>query len=492
MPRKKATSVTLGEQGWRWQGAVAAAAQHKESVSQRLAQICLPQPATHSQRARLTGQVMADLFAITLGFAITAWITGAFAPPSMVLLYGVVFTLFGYSERLYHPEVVQDPRQQRAILAKTTLWSASLIGFAFLSSHSTPVAVSPAALGITFGFVAMLAWRSRWHESSTRGRAGVDKNVLILGAGHFGRELASRLEHDRLHRCVVRGFLDENQPIGDEVRGRVSDLARIARSEFVDEIVITSPRDGDVRRAIGEARRNHIDIKMVPELFGLDPTQVALERFGDLPVLTLSEERVPSFGLSLKRALDVVFSAMTIVLLAPLLAVIALVIKLESPGPVLYVAPRLGRKGCRFPCYKFRTMVRDADRVKEKLREHNERSGPFFKMANDPRTTRVGKILRRYSLDELPQLWNVLRGEMSLVGPRPHPVDDFQRYSLDDLQRLDVTPGLTGLWQVTARGDPSFERNMALDREYIGSWSLGLDFRILCRTLGAVLRGGGV
>jgi lipopolysaccharide/colanic/teichoic acid biosynthesis glycosyltransferase len=231
---------------------------------------------------------------------------------------------------------------------------------------------------------------------------------------------------------------------------------------------------------------------MVPELFGLDPTQVALERFGDLPVLTLSEERVPSFGLSLKRALDVVFSAMTIVLLAPLLAVIALVIKLESPGPVLYVAPRLGRKGCRFPCYKFRTMVRDADRVKEKLREHNERSGPFFKMANDPRTTRVGKILRRYSLDELPQLWNVLRGEMSLVGPRPHPVDDFQRYSLDDLQRLDVTPGLTGLWQVTARGDPSFERNMALDREYIGSWSLGLDFRILCRTLGAVLRGGGV
>jgi lipopolysaccharide/colanic/teichoic acid biosynthesis glycosyltransferase len=125
------------------------------------------------------------------------------------------------------------------------------------------------------------------------------------------------------------------------------------------------------------------------------------------------------------------------------------------------------------------------------LRTNNEREGPFFKIADDPRITRVGRFLRRYSLDELPQLWNVLRGEMSMVGPRPHPVDDTDRYSLDDWQRLEVTPGLTGLWQVTARQDPSFARSMELDRQYIGQWTLGMDFRILFRTIAAVLRGEG-
>ena len=151
-----------------------------------------------------------------------------------------------------------------------------------------------------------------------------------------------------------------------------------------------------------------------------------------------------------------------------------------------------GLKGRRFRCYKFRTMSADADKLKEHLRVHNQRQGPFFKMVDDPRITRAGRFLRRYSLDELPQLWNVVRGEMSLVGPRPHPLDDFERYDLGDLQRLDVPPGLTGLWQVTARRDPSFERGLALDLEYIRSWTLWRDFQILYKTISVVLHGSGV
>jgi lipopolysaccharide/colanic/teichoic acid biosynthesis glycosyltransferase len=176
---------------------------------------------------------------------------------------------------------------------------------------------------------------------------------------------------------------------------------------------------------------------------------------------------------------------------APLLAVIGALIKLDSRGPILYRAERVGKKGCHFCCYKFRTMTRDAEARKTALLERNERNGPFFKIADDPRITRVGKWLRRYSVDELPQLWNVLRGEMSLVGPRPHPVDDFAKYRIDDYRRLDVTPGLTGLWQVTARHDPSFEKNMALDLEYIETWSLRQDWRILAKTVAAVLKGNG-
>ena len=168
-------------------------------------------------------------------------------------------------------------------------------------------------------------------------------------------------------------------------------------------------------------------------------------------------------------------SAIALCVTFPLMAVIAMLIKLTSPGQALYRAQRVGLKGRRFSCYKFRTMVSDADELKDGLRAKNERQGPCFKLAADPRITCVGRWLRRYSLDELPQLWNVLRGEMSMVGPRPHPLDDFSRYRLDHLRRLDVTPGITGLWQVTARRDPSFQRNMTLDLEYIEHWSLGMD-----------------
>ena len=176
---------------------------------------------------------------------------------------------------------------------------------------------------------------------------------------------------------------------------------------------------------------------------------------------------------------------------APLLAMVAAWIRLDSKGPAIYAAPRVGKKGRKFSCYKLRTMVADADGQKQELRRANEREGPFFKMEEDPRVTRCGKWLRKFSVDELPQLVNVLRGEMSLVGPRPHPLDDYERYTIEHLRRLDVKPGITGLWQVTARRDPSFERNMELDLEYIEKWTLWLDMKILWKTLPEVVKARG-
>jgi lipopolysaccharide/colanic/teichoic acid biosynthesis glycosyltransferase len=196
-------------------------------------------------------------------------------------------------------------------------------------------------------------------------------------------------------------------------------------------------------------------------------------------------------GLFLKRIMDIVLSTIVLVLLWPLMLAIVMAIKLESPGPVIYPALRVGKKGRRFVCYKFRTMVSGADELKDNLRRLNQRRGPFFKIADDPRVTRLGRFLRKYSLDELLQFWNVLKGDMSLVGPRPHPLDDVERYSPWHHGRLDVKPGLTGLWQVTARADPSFETCMVLDLGYISSWSLLLDCRILMKTIPAVLAGEG-
>ena len=319
-----------------------------------------------------------------------------------------------------------------------------------------------------------------------------DRNVLIVGGGEAGQELAAYFDQHPLAGCVVRGFLDDSKPLGGGVLGKVADLARIARAEFVDEIILTVPCERQLAwRVVQEARSNRLSVKAIPDLAGLDPKSVVFERLGDMPVLKLHQERVPVTGLLLKRLTDLVLAGVGLIAIAPLLASIALAIKLDSPGPVLYQAQRVGRKGDTFLCHKFRTMVDDADLAKAGLRVRNQREGPFFKMLNDPRITRLGRWLRRYSLDELPQLWNVLGGEMSLVGPRPHPVDDFELYDLEHFRRLDVTPGITGLWQVTARGDPSFQRNMALDLEYIENWSLWLDLRILCKTFFTVLDGSG-
>ncbi|HWR14661.1 MAG TPA: sugar transferase [Terriglobales bacterium] len=193
----------------------------------------------------------------------------------------------------------------------------------------------------------------------------------------------------------------------------------------------------------------------------------------------------------LKRFIDILGGATGLLLSAPILAVAAVLIKLESSGPVIYRSRRIGLNGIPFTCYKLRSMVPDADEIKDNLLHLNQRKGATFKIARDPRMTRLGALLRKFSLDELPQFYNVLVGDMSLVGPRPHPEDDVKRYAPEHFERLILKPGLTGLWQVTARRDPSFERNLELDREYIDNWSLGLDLKILLMTIPAVVRGDG-
>jgi exopolysaccharide biosynthesis polyprenyl glycosylphosphotransferase len=336
-------------------------------------------------------------------------------------------------------------------------------------------------------------WQRAEGDGNQRGSrtARSIRNVLIIGAGELGRRIAGHLKkHPELGRSVC-GFLDDRKPLGSGVIGRTSDLAQLTRREFVDEVILAGPHDREkTLRVLRAAQQLRLDVKMAPDLFGCEPTREA-ERLGDIPLISLHEERLPVAGLLLKRALDVVGAGAALILMAPALALLAILVRLDSPGPVLYAALRAGRKGRPFRCYKFRTMVRDADDLKGKLRERNQRQGPCFKITDDPRITRVGRVLRRYSLDELPQLLNVLKGEMSLVGPRPHPLDDFSAYAIEHLPRLDVIPGITGLWQVTARQNPSFQAGMKLDIEYIHRWSLGMDLRILLRTAGVVLRGSG-
>ena len=414
------------------------------------------------------------------------------APMSLLgiaILHAALITLVGYTEGLHRDDI--DGSLRGRIVAKAVLWATAVLCVAYTLQGATWVTAGLFCIVGAVNFGLLWSWR-RWNRGTQGEKRGDTKNVLIIGAGGIGWRVADYVRQHPSAGRTICGFLDDDKPLGRGVIGRTAELARVARKEFVDEVILATPRKSELTRwVVEEARRLRLDVEIVPELFGCNPAEPAVERVGGVPMICVHAERLPVAGLVLKRVIDLSGAMVALAVLAPLAAVIALLIKFDSAGPVLYCARRAGRKGRLFRCFKFRTMVTNADQLKDRLRENNERSGPFFKMVEDPRVTWVGRYLRRYSLDELPQLWNVVKGEMSLVGPRPHPVDDVAGYQIEHLARLDVTPGITGLWQVKARRDPSFERGMALDREYIRTWSLASDIRILLMTFRAVVCGSG-
>ncbi|MFZ0796334.1 MAG: sugar transferase [Terriglobales bacterium] len=424
----------------------------------------------------------ADLIVLVIVCGALSLFSPAWSLPWPCLpIFAVLVTLFGLLEGLYKHAGDPSPAGIVPALARSTLFA---IGLVFIAAwdRMRPLAAFVIFASSLTGLVLarrlrQVAWKRRRRETEAR-------KILIIGGGPVARSIAQALRNDSLHRATVCGFVDDNQPLSPVVLGRIADLDWLARAEFIDEVILALPgQPVQTREAAEAAFRNHLDIRAVPDLPPGPWPDSGIDRIGEVPVVTLHREPLPSAALFLKRLLDVAGATFGLVLTSPLMAILALLIRLDSPGPVFFSAERTGAKGRRFHCYKFRSMVTDAAQLKEDLRARNQRQGPIFKIDDDPRVTRIGRVIRRYSLDELPQLWNVLRGEMSLVGPRPHPVDEVNHYELHQFRRLDVKPGITGLWQITARNCPSFELNMHLDLTYIENWSLRLDLRILANTI---------
>ena len=425
----------------------------------------------------MIGTAVLDLLLIRLVFWISAVSHVTAFATSVFILYSFMFLMFAVSGGLYRAGQ-STVRAECAGIIKAIGWTTVVC---ILAQHS----LLPVALVGGMGIAVLIVARCWWN--SVGGNAARNqRNVLIVGDSKLGQIVADTVRLDLRAPYCVRGFLPEQQ-----VRGGYGllMLRRIARKECIDQVIVAS-RDKEVTDAVIRiARQSHLDVAVMPVFEG--PKQFKVEQIGDLPLLGIHAEAIPEWQLAGKRVADFSLAAIGLLVLSPLLLLLAAVVKLDSSGPALYRSVRIGQRGRRFACFKFRTMIARADAEKENLRSRNEREGAFFKILHDPRITRVGGFLRRYSLDELPQLWNVMLGDMSLVGPRPHPPDDVEGYTIEHLQRLDCVPGITGLWQVTARRDPSFERCVALDTEYIKSWSPWLDFRILCRTVAAVLQGSG-
>jgi exopolysaccharide biosynthesis polyprenyl glycosylphosphotransferase len=326
------------------------------------------------------------------------------------------------------------------------------------------------------------------------------RNVLIVGTGPEAHALRHHLESIRHLGYTFKGFIDFSgsgsgsrfTSTSGDVIGTLDTLFQNARRRFVDEIFFTSPCERSVvQRTLEQARVYGVDLRIVPDMYDGLNWNSPIEYIGQFPTIPLHCGHVPEVGLLLKRMLDIVFSSLVLVILAPLLLLIAIAVKLDSRGPVFYKSERIGKKGRKFRCLKFRTMVRDAEKRRAEVMHLNEREGVLFKISNDPRITRLGHFLRKYSLDELPQFLNVLAGDMSVVGPRPPIASEVREYKLSHLRRLDVTPGITGLWQVQGRKDPSFDSYISLDVTYIENWSIWLDLKIIMRTVAVVFAGTG-
>lgn len=469
-------------------------------------ELCLPTAFAPDNPPGLSSSLLADYAAIVFSWLIvgcgeaalpqgfSASLTGiaGFAGNSVLpllgtsLLFGIATTLIGYSEGLYRT----SGQSELLILAKSVAWASILL--TAISCLSEIHGLSPAHLlaSALLSLATAASWRS-WGVKTHRPRIA-QRNVLVVGAGSTLMHVVDYLEnHPELGR-KIRGIFEEDHSLERGISQFTENLAKMARAEFVDEIILAGPSSRDLaRQTIREAKQNHLDVSVVPDLYGCTLQDSRIESLGEVPFVKLHQETLPGIGLLAKRILDVALAGSALLVSLPFLLLIAAAVRLDSRGPAFYNAERVGRKGRRFRCHKFRTMICGAGAIKERLRGSNQREGPTFKIATDPRITRVGHWLRKYSLDELPQLWNVVKGDMSLVGPRPHPLDDFARYELGHLRRLDMTPGITGLWQVTARRSPSFLVNLTLDLEYIEKWSLWMDLQILCKTVAVVFQGTG-
>jgi len=344
--------------------------------------------------------------------------------------------------------------------------------------------------------VRRVMWRyARYHQYEQ----GVElRNVMILGTNQLSYALSRQIrEHRRLGYRFVGFVMAPGSPVSgeiqtDQILGGVDKIRQLARQHFVDELVIAEfyPTDNAIR-LVQDAREIKIDVRAISGYYGELTANAPVEYLGIFPVASLHRREPRVIGLFFKRLVDIALSLLALILTAPLMLAVAVAIKLDSQGPVFYISDRIGKRGRVFPCFKFRTMVNHADRMKKDLTALNERDGILFKLSNDPRVTRLGRILRKYSLDELPQFLNVLRGEMSIVGPRPPIASEVEKYELEHFRRLEVLPGLTGLWQVQARHDPSFAKYIALDTAYVENWSFWLDLRILVQTANVVVRGTG-
>ncbi|CAI9084838.1 sugar transferase [Candidatus Methylacidiphilum fumarolicum] len=445
-----------------------------------------------------------DFLFLLIGATVVYWIRNStiYWPKNVLPLlshrHTAIFCLFILTSfLLLHQKGIYDPSKVLSISEETKkiFWALTQsAAFLIVILFAGQILISrKLLLGLwLFSILALPGWRfilrKIYSGDLKEGNSWI--KVVIIGKGENSKKLERFFQANPFLGISVWGVLEEKEDI-------IEKLPQILELHWIDEIIISESLPLTMIESIvleGIKRKKRVRLLLPSLSETLHPHWEKMDFFDGLPLVPLCDQSISLFYLIEKRIIDILASFVGLLFLSPVFLLIAAIIKLQDGGPIFYCSTRVGRKGRRFSCIKFRTMTVDADKKKEALAHLNERVGPMFKITNDPRVTPFGRFLRKYSLDELPQLFNVLLGQMSLVGPRPptpDEVENYGKYSLSYYKRLEVKPGLTSLWAVEARNDPRFERAVELDCKYIEEWTPWLDIKIILRTIPVVFRGEG-
>ena len=441
--------------------------------------------------------VCAALLAALITHKVLAWLfPGTFATFDMFWsnswLYVLVVPVWGFVldfSGTYRQFVgLSSGRMVRQIARAGLLSFAVLLGLLYvLKLHMVPRTI----LGIHCLYaIAAVSLRAIYIQPFLL-RLESRRRLLLVGDPSRAGAIRDWLCHpDRARFFEIVGFLP---PAGFAAPGTLDDFSAVLHSTVVDAVILIP--DGILTSQIGlwikQCETEGIEAWLLPEFLRTTLAETSLDELAGEPMILFSTTAKSSWALMFKRVMDIALSAFALVVLSPLLLGIAIAIRATSSGPIFFSQRRSTLRGRTFAMLKFRTMVQNAEEIRARLDDRNEVSGPVFKMKDDPRITPVGRWLRRYSLDELPQLWNVFKGDMSIVGPRPPIPAEVEKYENWQRRRLSMRSGCTCLWQIGGRNALSFEDWMRLDLKYIDTWSLGLDFQIMFKTLGTILRGTG-
>jgi exopolysaccharide biosynthesis polyprenyl glycosylphosphotransferase len=403
----------------------------------------------------------------------------------VVPLAPLVLTLLGF----YSRPLMGSRRQMWWQAFWGSFWiSLALVVVSFLTREQPARAVILLFGGLGFGLLVIKEEFMRWWVRSSMGQAQLRRRLLLLGTEEDRQVLRARLERESRGSVEILGELDLNETPVEQLIERLHRLSP-------NGVLLSAKHTyfGRVEKVIAACELEGVEVWLMADFFKTQISQTSLDDFHGLPMLVFRSTPEASWQVLAKQVIDVVGAALLLICFSPVMVAAALAIRLSSPGPVLFRQQRCGLNGRPFTMLKFRSMVTDAEQRRHELEQLNEMTGPVFKVTDDPRVTPVGRVLRKYSVDECPQLLNVLRGDMSLVGPRPLPVNEVARF--DDLahrRRLSVKPGITCLWQVSGRSEVrDFHEWVRLDLEYIDNWSLWLDIKILFRTVPVVMAGSG-